>query len=284
MSGIGDIPTFESIMAKHNKLSGEQEAPDQQNSPVQQVQKNRQALNIIWMRYRNINKEIESLKYHLEGLGQSAHKKQLSHLTRTLEDTVNSCNVYIKKIMDEMQMRGKTGVFDLAQVSKSIYEMRQKELDPKPSHSIPPQQQQPSGGPQKSNKISLKPVGQKYGKPGQEIILANNKLDDSLYVVDLSTRKVVARPEDITELFNDTQLNRIIALIKTTTGNGLYFADIVNNKFLSGPFTHIKDVVFTHRYKNILLSQIFNTEGVRSFINVDTGEQIKERDLYDIFK
>ncbi len=278
MSGLGDIPTFESIMAKHNQLSNK---PSDQDSPVQQVQKNRQALNIIWMRYRNISKEIESLKYHLEGLDQSAHKKQLSHLTRTIEDTVNSCNIYIKKIMDEMQMRGKTGVFDLAQVSKSIYEMRQKELQkqPDPSVQAPPQQH----GQQKSNKISLKPVGQKYGKTNKEIIMANNKLDDSLYVVDLTTKKVIARPEDISEIFNDTHLNRIIALIKATSGE-LYFADIVNKKFLSGPFTNIKDVIFTHRYKNILLTQIYTAEGVRNFINIDTGEQITERDLYDIFK
>jgi len=253
-----------------------------------QVQEN---LKLIWLKLKGIKEDIENVKtiYRASDIGD--HKRVINEIIKGIDFNVSRGDHYLRELMDDFQLRGKTGVFDLENIKRLI---SKREAEDSKSNQNQGQNQNDSGivmndhiksnldgsiAQKQKNTLKLKPIGEPYKEVNREIVLANNKMDDNLYIVDLTSKKVICQTNDIVDLYTDEIGSQKIA-IATTKKNETYFIDTFNKKFFSGPFYDIKDVFMTHRYQDMIISQILSEDGERYFINILNGKKINPSEFY----
>ena len=280
MDDFGKTPTVDSVTNSHE--AGK--VNDEELISSIQVQEN---LKLIWLKLKGIKEDIENVKtiYRASDIGD--HKRVINEIIKGIDFNVSRGDHYLRELMDDFQLRGKTGVFDLENIKKLI---SKREAEEKKE----PQQENKNGiimndhiksnfdgsiARKQKNTLKLKPIGEPYKEVNREIVLANNKMDDNLYIVDLTSKKVICQTSDIVDLYTDEIGSQKIA-IATTKKNETYFIDTFNKKFFSGPFYDIKDVFMTHRYQDMIISQILSEDGERYFINIVNGKKINPSEFY----
>jgi len=279
MSEFGKIPTVDSIVNSHNRMQEELKQRDIVSSI--KIQEN---LKLIWLKLKGIKEDIESVKmmYRASDIGE--HKKIIGEIVKGIDYNVSRGDHYLKELMDDYHLRGKTGVFDLENIKKMIAEQgASKNGDFAKNNLVMNDQFRANNSSQSPEKkkvtLKLKPIGTPYKEVNREIVLANNKMDDNLYIVDLTNKKVICQPRDIIDLYTDEIGSQKIAMA-TTKKKETYFIDTFNKKIFSGPFYNIKDVFMTHRYQDLVISQVLNDSGDRYFINILNGKKINPSEFY----
>jgi hypothetical protein len=279
MTEFGKIPTVDSIVNSHNRINEELKQRDMANSI--KIQEN---LKLIWLKLKGIKEDIESVKmmYRASDIGE--HKRIIGEIVKGIDYNVSRGDHYLKELMEDYHLRGKTGVFDLENIKRMIAEQGAVKKESTPQNNLIMNDQVRTNTEEhiqekKKVTLKLKPIGTPYKEVNREIVLANNKLDDNLYIVDLTNKKVICQPSDIVDLYTDEIGSQKIAMA-TTKKKETYFIDTFNKKFFSGPFYNIKDVFMTHRYQNMVISQVLNDNGDRYFINILTGKRINPSEFY----
>ena len=299
--------SVEEIQARHQALSAQQQGllmrKERMNESTAEVMDNKERFNIIWMRVKKMRAEMENIKTLVRTLPVAPHTIQLGQFIAAMDDSTQKAHNFLRDLMEDYQMRGKTGEFDLQSVQAAIAQRRQQmgsSPDGSPSTPVPPATatvtsptptaptQQPSPTtptphPLTRERVQLKPIGQTYRTGSRELVLATNKIDDRLYLVDLTNKKVVAQPHQIQEVHTDEARHRIIALATTADG-ARFFIDTLNKSIVSGPLSGFTDILMIHRHQNVLFTQVVNEKGARFYLNVDTGAILSDRDLYQLLR
>lgn len=283
MNDFGKIPTMDSVTSSHNQMKNEMS-----NKKIISSIQIHENLKLIWLKLKGIKEDIENVKmlYRANDIGD--HKRFISEIVKGIDYNASRGDHYLRELLDDFQLRGKTGVFDLESIKKMISERDAKERAISEQNGnkngiIMNDQFKPNinGSIQEKKKVTLKlkPIGKPFKEVNREIVLANNKMDDNLYIVDLTNKKVICQPSDIADLYTDEIGSQKVAKA-TTKKNETYFIDTFNKKFFSGPFYDIKDVFMTHRYQNMIISQILSDAGERYFINILDGKKINPSEFY----
>lgn len=279
MAEFGKIPTVDSIVNSHNRVQEELKKRDMANSI--KIQEN---LKLIWLKLKGIKEDIENVKmmYRASDIGE--HKRIIGEIVKGIDYNVSRGDHYLRELMEDYHLRGKTGVFDLENIKRMIAEQETVKNENTSKKNLIMNDQirtntVESIAEKKKVTLKLKPIGTPFKEENREIVLANNKLDDNLYIVDLTNKKVICQPSDIIDLYTDEIGSQKIAMA-TTKKRETYFIDTFNKKFFSGPFYKIKDVFMTHRYQDMVISQVLNDDGDRYFINILTGKRINPSEFY----
>jgi hypothetical protein len=282
MSDFGKIPTGDSIMNSHNNMRDEINQREIISS--MQIHEN---LKLIWLKLKGIKEDIENVKMMYRASDIGDHKRFISEIVKGIDYNVSRGDHYLRELMEDYNLRGKTGVFDLENIKRLI--ANQLPLDGashgnKVNGLVMNDQVKTnlnSSVVEKKKKVTLKlkPIGKPYKDSDREIVLANNKMDENLYIVDLTSKKVICQPSDIVDLYTDEIGSQKVAVATTKKGES-YFIDTFNKKIFSGPFYHIKDVFMTRRYQDMVISQVLNDDGSRYFINILNGKKINPNEFY----
>ncbi len=251
-------------------------------------------LSVLGIKIKKVKEEIDGIKAVLETVPNNEDGVYFKNLINKLELMVNEGNLFLREKIEDSQIKGKTGYFDKAQIDAMIQATQSsvsgnsiiensiiqegtynKEQDSyKKENMAPPQNIMPK------EKLRLKPVGELYSKNGQQISLANNKIDGTLYIASMSEKRVLVRPQGIEEIFTDELKNRVLAVGTISSNGDKFFIDTLNKKIVSGPISGIKEIVFVQRYHKVLLAQVIMDDGKKTFLDIDLGKMISEQDIY----